>query len=708
MILLYKVYKLQIHMSFRKIKNFILQNKKSLLFLVFLIWSIFPDFAFAEWEEDVLITILSYFIAWIGTLLALMTSFVSWFLTPEWTSGSAIWFWEKLKDLWLMMSNVVYTIFAIILIFIAFMNIIWKWENTWELKQALPKFIVWVLIVPFSWFIVSACIWLSSILTVSVLTIPSSTFWWTYEKLNNIPFCGEFVYNLAWSKWTNWSDEPPIKCIPPTDSKWKPITYKAFIDNSDHIFGIMSIYTYWIMKIDWNWQIFTDDIKTIKQLTALGAKVIFDILFIIVFFLLMVALLMALFVRGIYIWIFMVLSPIFWLLYFFWDKTHESLQKFTFWKFLELVMMPVYVAAALSFGLLFILVAWPAMGTAEEWSNWIIIEESTGDWSSSITFLGTKHTFVWAFSSAWDDAKDLIKWVHWQLGTLILQVFWLVVMWISVMAALKSSELTKEVIQPIVQFGESVWQLAAKAPTYAPIIPSPGWWTMSATALWTMWSSLKTNIDSKFSTRWNDIASELFKTDEITKAIQNQTAKLNKSELNKTYYKDEEVKKAIARMWKEDWNDSHKRWKTIDLLETIWIDKKKLEPIKSYTDAVDKLPWILNTEIKTWTTPSEYKDLIENKTTNVSASSLNTFNLNLSSWMSKSDLITSNNWKLEPVENWIEGIIDNMEGISNINESDLRSEVKSELSSLSMSEGELNLVIEAILKNSKISWNIKK
>jgi hypothetical protein len=41
------------------------------------------------------------------------------------------------------------------------------------------------------------------------------------------------------------------------------------------------------------------------------------------------------------------------------------------------------------------------------------------------------------------------------------------------MAALKSSDLTAEIINPIASFGNSVCQLAAKAPTYVPILPSP-------------------------------------------------------------------------------------------------------------------------------------------------------------------------------------------------------------------------------------------
>jgi len=41
------------------------------------------------------------------------------------------------------------------------------------------------------------------------------------------------------------------------------------------------------------------------------------------------------------------------------------------------------------------------------------------------------------------------------------------------MAALKSSDITGNVIQPIVSFGNSIADLAKKAPQFAPIIPTP-------------------------------------------------------------------------------------------------------------------------------------------------------------------------------------------------------------------------------------------
>jgi malonyl CoA-acyl carrier protein transacylase len=56
----------------------------------------------------------------------------------------------------------------------------------------------------------------------------------------------------------------------------------------------------------------------------------------------------------------------------------------------------------------------------------------------------------------------------------MVQVFGIAILWIAVMSALQKSEITKAVVEPIAAFGKSVGELAAKAPSYAPIIPTPG------------------------------------------------------------------------------------------------------------------------------------------------------------------------------------------------------------------------------------------
>jgi len=63
------------------------------------------------------------------------------------------------------------------------------------------------------------------------------------------------------------------------------------------------------------------------------------------------------------------------------------------------------------------------------------------------------------------------------------------------MTALRASSTTRTIVEPIHGFWKSIWELAMKAPTYAPIIPTPQGW-LSATGL----ASMGSKIESHF--RW--------------------------------------------------------------------------------------------------------------------------------------------------------------------------------------------------------------
>jgi len=355
----------------------------------------------------------------------------------------------------------------------------------------MPKFIIWVLIVPFSWFFVQFLLSVSAVLTVGILTLPHDSF---SDKplysaaLDGTELAGEEIcadmiisFNGEFPEWagslTEWTADDEldeyVKCAEDGKVTIKEILVgredgsSTWLENS--VFGIISIYSYGILKIDKLDSVFQADLESIETIADLIFKIVFDILFIAVYLLLMIALLLALFVRWVRLWIYAMLSPVFGLLYFFWKWSEwfwESGKSFNIKEFIALALVPVYVSAALAFGLVFILVA-------GEWIKGMNPEEdklSAGWFSLTIT---------WAH---WDGESE--KSVIWKL---IVQIFWVVILWIAVMAALWASNTTKAIVEPIAQFGKSVWDLAAKAPTYAPIIPGP-WWTMqSAASLKTIW-----------------------------------------------------------------------------------------------------------------------------------------------------------------------------------------------------------------------------
>ncbi len=112
----------------------------------------------------------------IALLLGVMTYLISLFLSPEWMSGNLFGIQNYLKAIWILISNVVYVIFAFILIGIAFVNIVGIDSEKYQLNKMLPKFIIGILIVPFSWFIVQFVLSLTSILSVMALNLPYDTF----------------------------------------------------------------------------------------------------------------------------------------------------------------------------------------------------------------------------------------------------------------------------------------------------------------------------------------------------------------------------------------------------------------------------------------------------------------------------------------------------------------------------------------------------
>ena len=76
-------------------------------------------------------------------------------------------------------------------------------------------------------------------------------------------------------------------------------------------------------------------------------------IFFIIFGILVIAIVYALFTRAIMLWMYAIFSPLFALMYVTGSK-HKALEKFSISEFMSLALVPVYVSAALAFGLLFL------------------------------------------------------------------------------------------------------------------------------------------------------------------------------------------------------------------------------------------------------------------------------------------------------------------------------------------------------------------
>lgn len=101
------------------------------------------------------------------------TILAGWLLSPDWTFGEIFGLRPIIHQLWVLVSNVVYVIFAFLLIGMAFMNIFGHAEGSYAMKKALPRFVTGILIVPFTWFVMSGTLSLANLLTASVLRLPS-------------------------------------------------------------------------------------------------------------------------------------------------------------------------------------------------------------------------------------------------------------------------------------------------------------------------------------------------------------------------------------------------------------------------------------------------------------------------------------------------------------------------------------------------------
>jgi hypothetical protein len=149
-------------------------------------------------------------------------------------------------------------------------------------------------------------------------------------------------------------------------------------------------------------------------------------------------------------------------------------------------MVPVYVMLALSFWFLFINVTLTGL-----WKNVKDNTQVTGSSKisidkSSITIKGKDDDkwftldVQWAFWEALEEwVEKAGQWIYdlwntglWIIGTLILRIFGVIVFWIAIMTALRTSSITKAVVEPLHAFGWQVWNLMAKSPQYLPVF----WW----------------------------------------------------------------------------------------------------------------------------------------------------------------------------------------------------------------------------------------
>lgn len=145
------------------------------------------------------------------------------------------------------MSNIVYVAFAFLLIVMAFMNIYGGEKNTWAIKTKLPKLIVGVITVPFTWFFVSAIISISTILTASTIQLAG-------DLSKNISSSNEFKFNVPAKCKLNFegalSGTGSVNKFYDCSETGKKEVKLSEILSSENPYGIVSHYAYAVFKFD--------------------------------------------------------------------------------------------------------------------------------------------------------------------------------------------------------------------------------------------------------------------------------------------------------------------------------------------------------------------------------------------------------------------------------------------------------------------------
>lgn len=325
----------------------------------------------------------------------------SWLLSPDWTFGDIFNMRPVLHDLWVLVSNIVYVIFAIALLVIAVLNIFGN--QTYQIKSVLPKFVGGIIIVPLSWFIVSAVLSIANVLTASMLNLPYDTFTSNTSLQGNDIIQRIQNYNLPSRCVLDFEKKPATPAAgagtPASDAESTGETINCGGENGPKVslselfstdgspYSILYVYAYGIFRVDTLQKI------TVANSINTASDVVFGLfsglIGFIIMLLLFIGIVFVLFIRVIQLWVFAILSPLFGLFLFLGENVlgDSSLKKYNIKEFISLAMVPVYISAALSFGLMLVLTVATSTVDPEETTgnSYVQMKTSTDGKEESIT-----------------------------------------------------------------------------------------------------------------------------------------------------------------------------------------------------------------------------------------------------------------------------------------------------------------------------------
>ena len=409
----------------------------------------------------------------------------SWLMSPDWTSGDLFQIRPMIHQLWIVVSNVTYFIYAILLIFIAMATIFNS--DKYGYKQLLPKLALGIIMVPLSWWFIQFIISLASLVTASVISIPSEVVinynknnaesWWTTPSIpketvfnNKLPGPSKPCAPLVWPPWPNEQE-----CISP----------ETFIQKSWGMYSSLMIYSFAVFRFQDVKMLNSTTEKVVAIWQIINQWLIGAIMFI-AYGLLVMALIFMLFVRAIKLWFYAIFSPFMTLKFVLWDSMFkDNNDSFDLKEFVGLAFVPAIVGLALSFWLIIVSVmlkppssVTPGCDTTEckiilfgNAENTITTktEDVSGgkQTKTTATVAGASYTFIGDVTS-WNTTGNVMSALNmaWGIiGTIIIDIIALVFIWVAFMAAKGVSKVAATAFAPFEDMGKKI----ASIPKYIPI-----------------------------------------------------------------------------------------------------------------------------------------------------------------------------------------------------------------------------------------------
>ncbi|MBX9809423.1 hypothetical protein K2X92_03485, partial [Candidatus Gracilibacteria bacterium] len=443
-------------------------------------------------------------LAVLSALVSPIILFVGWLMSPDWTTGDLFQLRTPMYKLWVTVSNIVYFIYAILLIMIALGTMFG--QDKFSYKVMLPKLALGILMVPFTWWFVQWTISTANVVTAAVMTIPSETIgagdsaWFVDPSIpKNIT-----VDNTSGTGMTS----KKITCPTETKSTTDCISPKDFLEKAGGMYGPLVVYGYSIFKFEE-----IAELKSAVDIASAAIQIvhtsIVSAIMFCVFGILILALAVMLLVRAIKLWMYAIFAPLFTFRFVAGSNLMGGDDdSFSIKEFVGLAFVPAIVGLTLSFGLIMInAVSSTHQGTQPastkksepcklETTEGCPIVNVMGSATNTITRKIvkvsddpvkkiTETTFKYGDinfifkgkatnqSNQETTANGTLDSIGGMFGTLIIDVIALVFIWMAFMAAKNVSKAIKTAIQPFEEMGNKIGGLAKKMPSYMPL-PVPG------------------------------------------------------------------------------------------------------------------------------------------------------------------------------------------------------------------------------------------